>query len=229
MREYGDRKGRGADVTARGVAIARFVGGVVWIVGLGCAFAAVDLWGGVRALGVGPRFLGISMVLAATLVLSGAVGWVRSWPLEERPRRALVAALALALFAAVGGGGLFAYYAARLRPSAVICGRAQCAATRAERDRRLQEGLGPLFPVIDPAYECVALERERRALESSRACPTVVLDDTPCRCGQQEWSAGHPARCPGGKRTTCESRGGGGPSLGCAGEFVAAQLLVCTP
>lgn len=213
----------------RRAALIRFWAGVAAIVVLGCAFAAVDLWGGVRAIGVSPRLLGFSMVVAATLVVSGSVGWVRSWPAEERGKRTLFAALGLSAFAALVGGGLTAYYAARLGPSGAICRRAQCAQTRAERGRLLKEGLGPLFPVIDPGYACIELERERRALEASNACPTVVLDDTPCRCDRQLWSAGHPATCAGGKHTTCESRTGGPRTLGCASDVVTEQLSICTP
>lgn len=205
------------------------IAGVVLSIVLGSLLAAVDLWGGVRSLGVRPRSLGVAFALAASLLGWGAVRWLRSWPAEERVKRGLQAALGLAALAAVLGGGLFAYYAARLRTSDAICARAQCALTRAERDALLDEGLGPLFPVIDPGGICLDLERERRDLRAKRTCPAVVLDGQPCSCGGQSWSAAHPDRCPSG-RTSCQSRAAGrGPTLGCAREYVARQLARCSP
>lgn len=161
-----------SETLRRRAATLRFFAGVALAVVLGCALAAVDLWGGVRALGVGPKLLGVIVVTSAALVVSGAVGWVLSWPQEERQKRGLMAGGAVSAIAAGLGGGLFAYYAARLGPSGDLCQKAACAGTREERERLLDEGLGPLFPVIDPAYECIALERERREgrpTEESRA------------------------------------------------------------
>lgn len=169
-----------SDTVRRRAATLRFFAGVALAIVLGCALAAVDLWGGVRALGVGPKLLGVVVVASAALVVSGAVGWVLSWPREERLKRGLVAGGALSATAATLGGGLFAYYAARLGPSGALCHKAACAATREERERLLDEGLGPLFPVIDPAHECIALERERREgrpTEESRAVRAILRCD----------------------------------------------------
>jgi hypothetical protein len=168
-----------SETVRRRSAILRFFAGVALALVLGCALAAVDLWGGVRTLGVGPKLMGALVVAAAALVISGAAGWVLSWPKEERVKRGLVASAALAALAGAVGGGLFAYYVARLAPSADLCRKAACATTREERDRLLDEGLGPLFPVIDPAYECIALEGERREGRST-ASSEAMRSTIPC-------------------------------------------------
>jgi len=215
-----------SEIVRRRSAVLRFVAGVGLAVLLGCAFAAVDLWGGVRTLGIGPRAFGVLVVASTALVVSGAVGWVLSWPEAERARRAFVAFAALAVVAGVSGGGLFAYYAARLTTSAETCRKAACASSRAERERLLDEGLGPLFPVIDPAHTCIELEDERRKsrMVPMAVCTEPLFDDVPCQCGSQTWTAKHEARCTSGRRTTCEVRGGGLRTIGCASEHVAEQL-----
>lgn len=63
---------------------------------------------------------------------------------------------------------------------------------------------GPLFPVVDPADDCIELEGERRKLEASKACPT-------------------------GKRMTCERRGAAPRTLGCRSEYMESQLRLCAP
>ncbi|GEM_PF-3547963 len=195
---------------------------------LGCLFAAVDLWGGIHRLGVSPRTLGGLMLLGAGLLAAGVWRWLGAWPRELRLRRALQATGVLALLAAILGGGLFTYYALRLDVSAEICARAGCESTRASRERLLDEGLGPLFPVIDPAYACIELERQRRELRARGACPAILLDDTPCQCGRERWDPASSPRCPSG-RTTCQSRGAGPASLGCASDHVARALAGCNP
>ena len=64
--------------------------------------------------------------------------------------------------------------------------------------------LGPLFPVVDPADDCIELEGERRKLEASKECPT-------------------------GKRMTCESRGAAPRTLGCPSEYMESQLRLWAP
>jgi hypothetical protein len=219
-----------SELGRRRSAVLRFVAGVGLAVVLGCAFAAVDLWGGMRTLGIGPRVLGVLVVASTALVVSGAVGWVLSWPEAERARRAFMALAALAVVAGGSGGGLFAYYAARLTTSAETCRKAACASSRAERERLLDEGLGPLFPVIDPDYACIALEDERRKSRPAvpmGPCTEPLFDDVPCQCGSQAWTAHNGARCTSGRRTTCEVRGGGLRTIGCASDHVAEQLR-CT-
>jgi hypothetical protein len=205
-----------------------FAGGVATVLALGGLFAAVDLWGGIHTLGLSPRTLGSAMLLGAALLVAGVWRWLGSWPRELRLRRALQATGALALLATLLGGGLFGYYALRLGVSAEICARADCETTRAGRERLLDEGLGPLFPVIDPAYACIELERQRREHRARGACPTVLLDDTPCRCGRERWDPASSPRCPTG-RTTCQSRGAGPVSLGCASDHAARALSACGP
>jgi hypothetical protein len=216
-----------SELVRRRSAVLRFVAGVGLAVLLGCAFAAVDLWGGVRTLGIGPRAFGALGIVSAALVVSGAVGWVLSWPEGERPRRVFMAVAALTVVAGVSGGGLFAYYAARLETSAETCRRAGCASTRAERERLLDEGLGPLFPVIDPDYACIALEGERRKSRQNVTmdmCTEPLFDDVPCQCGSQAWTAHSEARCTSGRRTTCEVRGSRLRTIGCASDQIAEDL-----
>lgn len=178
--------------------------GVLGGVFVGCALAAVDLWGGVRALPFGPKGLVAMVVVSGTLIVVGALGWVKTFPAELRLVRSLQALGGAAVLACALGGGLFAYYAQRRLPSGRICASAECATTRAAWEAKLDEGLGPLFPVIDPGSPCLALERERRALVASGTCPHAVFDDTPCTCGTQAWDRRAP-HCATG-RTVCEYR-----------------------
>lgn len=200
--------------------------GIASAIALGCAFAAVDLWGGPRALGIRPRGLAAMIVACAIAILAGAIGWIRSFPREQRLRRGLVALALLAAVGSLSGAGLFAYYAARLEPSDRICLRAQCELVSSERQRILNEGLGPLFPVIDPGSKCLLLERERREWETRRTCPLVPLSDQPCDCARERWDG--TSRCGTGL-TTCEYRADlGETKLGCAAARTAERLIVCS-
>ena len=187
--------------------------GVLLLVAFGCVLAAYDLWGGVpRGLA---RPMGALAAFGAVLVVLGAVQWVRASPPGKRLRAALLSGAAAAVLAAGLGGGLFAYYAARLGSSARICRPGREAPLRAARDAALSEGLGPLFPVIDPSFECIAMKRELDELDRDGTCPRFVLDDAPCSCGSQRWT-GASAPCATG-RTTCQWRVGSRQTeLGCA-------------
>lgn len=198
-----------------------FFAGVGAIVAFGSVYAAYDLWGGV------PRGL---WRLMQGLVAAGVIGvglggvrWVRSWPEDQRLRATLRAALVLAVLAAAIGGALFTYYVERRGPSRAICLPAAFAPTLAERQERLAEGLGPLFPVIDPDSECLGLKRELDALMEHGQCPLFPPDDAPCRCGAALHEPGVP-RCADGP-TTCESREGArGDALGCPEGHAARRL-----
>lgn len=210
---------------ARRRGVLLFSIGAAGAVVLGCALAAVDLWGGVRALPVRPRTFAVSAVACAVAIVAGAYLWLRSFPSEQRLLRGAQATGALALLAAVIGGGLFAYGAQRLRRSDEICLRAECATSRREREDLLREGKGPLFPVIDPGFECLRLEKERRDLEARAACPAIPMNDAPCQCGDEGWTGA--SRCDSGP-TTCELR----PQtkrwgLGCAGLQTVTRVRAC--
>lgn len=191
-----------------------FALGVLLALAFGAVLAAYDIWGGVpRALWPVARRLFIGAVL---FVIAGGVGWVASWPAGERLRASLRAGLLLAGLGALGGGALFLHYLSRWDTSRRICAPALIAPTRAAREAALREGLGPLFPVIDPHSSCLQLERERRELEASGTCPSFVMDDVACRCGSERWTPGGAARCASGP-TACQYRSErGGSTLGCA-------------
>lgn len=170
-----------------------FAVGVALAVGFGCLLAAYDLWGGVpRALWPLARRLFIG---AGFAIVTGAIGWVTSWPKHERMVASLRAAAILAGVAAVSGAALWTHYAVRWKTSRLVCAPALVAPTRAAREAALREGLGPLFPVIDPHSSCLRLVREMRELDASGACPTFVMDDVACRCGKERWTPASPKRC----------------------------------
>jgi hypothetical protein len=205
--------------------LALFFVGVGCAVAFGCFLAAYDIWGGIPR-GWWP--LAHALFIAALLfVVTGAFRWIVSFAPGERRRAVFRAVLALAGAAALIGGVLFAYYMMRWESSRRICAPALVAPTRAEREAARKEGLGPLFPVIDPNYACIQLERERIELERSGDCPSFVMDDVPCTCGKERWiGKASPKRCPDAP-TSCEMRGdwkakNDGPSpergIGCPSE-----------
>ncbi|MEZ4383232.1 MAG: hypothetical protein R3A79_18030 [Nannocystaceae bacterium] len=191
-----------------------FFVGVAAFVTFAAIYAAYDLWGGVpRGLW---RFLSMSLVLGVLGVGFGGARWIQSWPAEERPRRALRAAIVLGAIAASVGGALYLYYDVRRETSRAICSPGHFAPTLQERQEILAEGLGPLFPVIDPDSECTALKRDVDALVEEGACPLFPPRDAACRCGRDVLRAGE-SRCANGP-TTCERRDDDPTeSFGCAG------------
>jgi hypothetical protein len=197
---------------ARRLALALFVLGVTCAVGLGCLIAAYDLWGGVpRRLWWLARVLG---VLAVSLLVAGGTGWLRTFPPSARGKAAFRAVLVMAAIAAAAGAALWFHFVALRQSSRLVCAPALVAPTRAERDRALAEGLGPLFPVIDPHHSCWTLLRERDELQRDGRCPLFVMDDVPCLCGDRRWEPRTATRCESGP-TVCSTRGS---AFGCADE-----------
>src|SRR5688572_26834638 len=136
-----------------------FTVGVLLAIGFCCLLAAYDLWGGVpRQWWPLARWLARG---AALCVVTGGIGWLLAWPAGERLRAAMRAGIGLLVLAALGGAALWFHYAARWKTSRLVCAPALIASTRAEREAALREGLGPLFPIIDPHDSCLQLERER--------------------------------------------------------------------
>jgi len=200
-------------VTRRFLAIMSFALGVLLLVAFGCVLAAYDIWGGVPRGLVRP--MGAVAAVGALLVVVGAVQWVLAFPPGKRLRVALLSGAAVAVLAIGLGGGLFSYYAVRLDTSTRICQPARKAPLRATRDAALSDGLGPLFPVIDPSFECIEMKRELDELDKSGTCPEFVLNDAPCTCGKQRWTKTSTpcATAP----TTCQWRSASDRSeLGCA-------------
>jgi len=187
--------------------------GVLLLVAFGCVLAAYDLWGGVPRGLVRP--MGSVAAFGVLLVIAGAVQWVLAFPSGKRLRTALLSGAAVAVLAAGLGGGLFSYYAVRLDSSARICRPGRKVPLRAAREAALDEGLGPLFPVIDPSHECIEMKRELDELDRDGTCPEFVLSDAPCTCGTQRWTKAS-VPCATGP-TTCQSRSTSNRSeLGCA-------------
>ncbi len=193
-----------------------FALGALSALAFGALLASYDLWGGIpRSLWPIARWL---LSGGVVLMAAGAVGWVTTWPRADRTRAVLRAVVVLAGLAALGGGALWFHYISRWETSRRICAPAVIATTRTERERALRDGLGPLFPIIDPNYACLELERERRDLAEHGTCPTFMMDDAPCTCGREPWTSGSTARCKDGP-TTCEYRGAEtGLAIGCAGD-----------
>ena len=202
---------------------AYFFTGVAALITFGSVYAAYDLWGGV------PRNLWRVMQALAVLALSGTivggVRWIKSWPSEARLKASLRAVAVLGTLAALVGLGLFTYYVERRAPSRRICSKAQLTESLSERKKLLREGLGPLFPVIDPDSTCTELKRELDALEESGECPFLPPTGARCLCGQDLWVSSAPA-CESG-RTTCEWRPQGdreANALGCVTESGERRL-----
>jgi hypothetical protein len=182
---------------------AMFVLGLLCFAAIGALVAAYHDWGGV------PPHLWMK---AKTVAMGGAggvalggLGWFFAVPMGQRLRDAGWALGTILLAGIASGAALFLHYSLRLDTSHKICAPALITSTRASRDAALQQGLGPLFPVIDPHPSCVQLERERRALDRNGECPEFVMDDTACTCGSERWEASSKARCTPGP-TSCEYR-----------------------
>ena len=197
-----------------------FALGLLLTIAFGCLLAAYDLWGGVpRQLWPTARWL---LRGGVACLLTGGVGFIWSHPAGQRARALWKSALALAALGTLGGAALWFHYLSRWKTSRLICAPALIAPERATREAALRDGLGPLFPVIDPHGSCLTLLREQRALEDDGTCPSFVMLDTACRCGRQAWSPGNPPACPNGP-TACQSRDGA-TTLGCA-EHGTSYLL----
>lgn len=202
-----------APIASRRISAAVFGAGILLAIVFGSVLATYDLWGGVpRTIWPVAQLL---VRVAVVCLIGGGVGWVRSWPPSERLRATVRAGAVLIALGAFGGGALFAHYASRWTTSRLICAPALIAPTRAAREAALREGLGPLFPLIDPHGSCLQLERERRQLQETGECPTFVMDDVPCHCGRESWQPSSTARCATGP-TACQYRNDVGQSLGCA-------------
>lgn len=198
----------------------RFVFGAIFVLGLlcfvavGALVAAYDIWGGVPPH-LWTRARTLAMVGAGAVVLGG-VSWFFSVPKGQRLRDAAWTLGTLVLVGAASAAALFIHYTVRWDKSHKICAPALITSTRPARDAALKEGLGPLFPVIDPHHSCIQLERERRAFEKHFACPEFPMEDTPCDCGGMRWDGASRARCTTGP-TSCEHRAEKkARALGCA-------------
>ena len=186
--------------------------GALLAIAFACLVAAYDLWGGVpRSLWPAASWL---VRGAAVCLIAGAIGFIWSHPEGTRLRALVRSLVVLAGLAAVGGAALWFYYSARWRASRLECAPALIAPERATRESALRAGLGPLFPVIDPHSSCLSLLREKLALDTDGTCPTFVMLDVSCQCGEERWSAGDPPACPDGP-TACQYRDRA-TTLGCA-------------
>jgi len=193
-----------------------FVIGVLLATAFGCMLAGYDIWGGIpRELW---RTAGGLLAGAFICVTIGIIGWVHSWPKHARGRALLRAAVFLLGVGALSGAALWMHYVSRWKTSRLICAPALVATSRAAREAALREGLGPLFPVIDPHGTCLELERDRRKLEASGTCPMFLMDDVPCRCGNEIWQPGRTPKCTT-QPTTCESHDTTENTIGCVGTY----------
>lgn len=203
-------------MTRRASAVLLFSLGAAAVVAAGCVLAAYDLWGGVpRPLW---RLVRGLLLAALTLMLIGGARWFTSFPVGQRLRAALRAALVLSGLAAVLGGGLVAYYLARWQPSRRICAPARLLPSLAARHEALARGVGPLFPVIDPNPACITLKHELDELATRRTCPLVPPAEARCRCGTDTWTGPQSGPACATGPTTCEWRPERqADALGCAG------------